>query len=444
MSSSVATYDDVVQAARRMRGRLHKTQVAESLALNNLCGARVLVKCEALQRTGTFKFRGALNRILRLSAAEREAGVVAFSSGNFGQGLAAAAQAEHVQCIIVMPGDAPENKQARARSYGATVVLSDILRNENREITAARLAEKISREHNMTLVHPFEDRDVVAGQGTCAMELIDYCEENGIQDLDSFFVCIGGGGLSSGCCLALANRMSGCKRYIVEPELYNDTAMSLSAGKRCHVVGNPKSICDALQAAAPGVNTFPILKEYVTKALTVTDEEVRYAMRIAFETLQLVLEPSGAVPLAAVLASKIPVAGKTIAVVASGGNIDLVKFAKILGCPSISEEGLNKTATTGNFDWTGFSFTSDSKLSRPLLAIHCHGGMLGCKYFDISTFDAANDVAALVSGVSCPEDMLEAKIVSVSKAAISMGIVVGMKGREALRLMKDCRTNSKL
>jgi cysteine synthase len=205
-----------------------------------------------------------------------------------------------------MPGDAPVNKQVRCRSYGARVVLSDVVEGENREVTAARLAESLSREHGFTLLHPFEDHDVIAGQGTVAVELAEQATADlGVTHVDAFFVCAGGGGLAAGCCLALEESMPECKRYAVEPEAYDDHARSFAAGERLSVTGNPYSICDALQAASPGANTFPITSRLLTGVLTVSDDEVRHAMRVAFECLQLVLEPSGAVPLAAVLARKV-------------------------------------------------------------------------------------------------------------------------------------------
>ena len=266
------------------------------------------MKAECLQKTGTFKIRGALNRVLCLSAAEQAAGVVAFSSGNFGQGLAAAASSAGVSCTIVMPGDAPLNKQARARSYGATVVKSEIIDGENREITAARLAAQIAKAEGRTLLHPFEDYEVIAGQGTTALELVQHCAANSIPTLDSFLVGHGGGGLTAGCCLALDKLMPACSLYAVEPEAYDDLARSHAASpqQRLEVKGNPVSICDALQAAAPGENTFPITSKLLTGVLTVSDEEVRYAMRVAFEMLQLVLEPSGAISLAAVYVKRSP------------------------------------------------------------------------------------------------------------------------------------------
>jgi len=438
------SFEDVVAAHERMQGKLHTTQVLESLALNNMCGGRVLVKAEALQKTGTFKIRGALNRVLCLTAEEKAAGVVAFSSGNFGQGLAAAATSAGVSSTIVMPGDAPANKQARARSYGAKVVLSEIIEGENREITAARLAEKIAKEEGRTLLHPFEDYDVIAGQGTAALELAQYCAEIGVETLDDFLVCTGGGGLTAGCVTVLSKLMPSCRLYSVEPEAYDDHARSFHApGKTIQQVeGNPVSICDALQAAAPGQNTWPINSKLLTDVLTVTDDEVRFAMRVAFETLQLVLEPSGAVSLAAVLSGKVSAVGKTIGVIASGGNLDVAKFAKVLGCPGSSGGSGGSTGEAPPvhyFDWTGFETVSVPGLTRPLVAIKTTGanGFLGCGYFSIEGMDKIGEVGATVAGVATPVSMLDAHIVGVSKAALQLGVRTGMLGRDALEIMRS-------
>lgn len=325
---------------------------------------------------------------------------------------------------------------------------------ENREITAARLAEKLSTDHGYTLLHPFEDRDVIAGQGTTAVELADQAyEQFGLHNLDAFLVCAGGGGLSAGCCLALEQRMPLCARFAVEPAAYDDHARSFASGSVCEVVGNPVSICDALQAASPGKNTWPVNKRLLTGVLTVTDDEVRYAMRVAFETLQLVLEPSGAVPLAAVLARKVPhrafarscvllnarhlqveTVGKTVAVVASGGNTDVVKFAKTLG---LSANGPVAPAPPNAFDWTGFQVTETHGLARPLLAIRClSGGCLGCGWFDMETANKVGESLAVVNGVSAPHDMLGAVVAKCSEKAIAIGINEGMLGRRALEIMR--------
>jgi len=324
------------------------------------------------------------------------------------------------------------------------VVLSEIIEGENREITAARIAEQLAKENGYTLLHPFEDYDVIAGQGTAALELIEYCHDHGIESLDAFLVQTGGGGLTAGCCLAMEKFMPTCQRFSVEPETYDDHARSFhnAEGKICPVEGNPPSICDALQAAAPGKNTWPINKRLLTDVLTVTDEEVRYAMKVAFETLQVVLEPSGAVALAAVLANKINVAGRTIGLIASGGNLDVAKFAKVMGCP----QGRRKwpmpiVAPAGSFDWTGFKVTQIQGFTKPLLAVQGAHGFLACAYFNIETANATGEAAAIVSGVSTAEDMLASSVIAVSEQAAKIGIKTGMLGSEALEKM---RSSSKL
>eukprot|EP01046_Picozoa_sp_COSAG06_P017310 COSAG06_NODE_1171_length_10418_cov_8.441216_8_plen_295_part_00 len=208
MSFKPPVFADVTAAAARLAATrsLHRTPLLESVALNLLTGARVLVKAEALQIAGSFKIRGAMNRVLCLSPEERNKGVVAFSSGNFGQGLAAACMFEKVKCTIVMPGDAPVSKEERARSYGAEVLRSEIIEGVNREVTAAELADSISDSEGATLLHPFEDFHVMAGQGTCALEILEQCEERQIGPIDALLVPTGGGGLSAGCCLAMAER----------------------------------------------------------------------------------------------------------------------------------------------------------------------------------------------------------------------------------------------
>eukprot|EP01063_Lacrimia_lanifica_P018351 TRINITY_DN25279_c0_g1_i1.p1 TRINITY_DN25279_c0_g1~~TRINITY_DN25279_c0_g1_i1.p1 ORF type:complete len:343 (+),score=125.41 TRINITY_DN25279_c0_g1_i1:70-1098(+) len=316
------TFADVDAAVGRVRGRIVRTPLLESAALNARVGGRVLVKPECLQLPGAFKVRGALNRILCLGAKEQAAGVVAFSSGNFGRGLAAASQQSKVPCTIVMPADAPEKKKAGARRYGATVVESPIEPGVNREVTAARVAEEISAKDGATLLHPFEDHDVIAGQGTCGVEI---CEDLAAAQIraDTVIIPAGGGGLSAGCNTAFKHLLPSVHSYLVEPAHYDDHARSLASGARVSVSNNaPFTICDALQAAAPGRNTLPINQSFVKGGLAVSDAEVKEAMAAAKATLGLELEPSGACALAAVLFGKVPVQGRTTVVVASGGNPD--------------------------------------------------------------------------------------------------------------------------
>lgn len=324
-------FSDVTAAAARLAGThsLHRTPLLESVALNLLTGARILVKAEALQIAGSFKIRGAMNRILCLSPEERAKGVVAFSSGNFGQGLAAACMFENVKCTIVMPGDAPVPKEERAKSYGATVVRSEIIEGVNREVTAAALAQSISTNEGATLLHPFEDFHVMAGQGTCALEIIEQCEDRQIGTIDALLIPTGGGGLAAGCCIAMAELSPDTEVFAVEPEGYDDHSQSLATGAITPLEASPASLCDSLQAVAPGEHTFPINQALLAGGLVVNDTEVSHAMAVAFEMLQLVLEPGGAAGLAAVLSGKIDLKGKTIVVIGSGGNVDLEKFGKI-------------------------------------------------------------------------------------------------------------------
>ena len=254
------SFEDVRAATERLHATksIHRTPLLESIALNQLVGGRVLVKAEALQVAGSFKIRGALNAVLCLSDEERAHGVIAFSSGNFGQGLAAACMFQDVKCTIVMPGDAPESKERRAKSYGATVVRAEIIEGINREVTAAELAVSISEREGSTLLHPFDYFDVMAGQGSCALELTEQCGERGIGALDALLIPTGGGGLAAGCCIAMAEKMPSSPVFAVEPEGYDDHALSLASGVIVPLTSNPESLCDSLQAVAPGELTFPI------------------------------------------------------------------------------------------------------------------------------------------------------------------------------------------
>lgn len=312
------TFSDVAAAASRLAAThaLHRTPLLESVALNLLTGGRILVKAEALQIAGSFKIRGAMNRVLCLSPEEREKGVVAFSSGNFGQGLAAACMFEGVKCTIVMPGDAPVSKEERAKSYGASVVRSEIVEGINREVTASEVATSISESEGATLLHPFEDFHVMTGQvttphpmaeplaasaytwlslaywthwaqGTCALEIVEQCAEREIGPIDTLLIPTGGGGLAAGCCLAMAEKSPGTAVIAVEPEGYDDHVASLAAGEITALASSPSSLCDSLQAVAPGQHTFPTNQALLSGALAVNDDEVTHAMHTAFEMLQV-------------------------------------------------------------------------------------------------------------------------------------------------------------
>ncbi len=321
---SPPTLADIRAAADRLSGVAVRTPLLESPALNARAGRRVLVKAEPLQRTGSFKFRGAYNRLSLIEPATRARGVVAFSSGNHAQGVAAAAQLMGVPAVIVMPADAPALKIANTRSYGAEVVLYDRLR-EDREAIGQKLAD----ERGLTLVRPYDDYGIMAGQGTVGLEIAEQAAERGIA-LDAAVVCCGGGGLIAGSATALTALIPGIAVFSAEPAGFHDTARSLAAGER---LANPAlggSICDALLSPTPGVLTFAINRRLLRGGLAATDAEALVAMRAAFEDLKVVAEPGGAIALATVLAGRLADACKTVAVVLSGGNVDPALFARAL------------------------------------------------------------------------------------------------------------------
>ena len=314
---------DIQAAAERIRGRAVRTPLVEARAASAATGARVFVKAEVLQRTGSFKFRGAMSRLSLLNADEKKRGVAAFSSGNHAQAIAAAACEVGTQATIVMPADAPKLKIANTRAHGAEVVLYDRFK-EDRVVIGKRLAA----ERNLTLVPPFDDYRVMAGQGTIGLEIMDDARANGLS-FDAVLVPCSGGGLTAGVATALAELSPKTQVYAVEPEKFDDTARSLAAGERIANTGTTLSICDALMTERPGELTFPIVKRHV-RALTVTDDEVLRAMRHTFFELKLVAEPGGAAAFAALLSKKLDPAGKTVAVVLSGGNVDVEMFDRAL------------------------------------------------------------------------------------------------------------------
>lgn len=292
-----------------------RTPLLESPLLNEHVGGRLLVKAEVLQRTGSFKFRGAYNRMTHLNAAERKRGVVAFSSGNHAQGVAAAARMLGVSAVIVMPSDAPLTKIADTDAWGAKVVLYDRAR-ENRETIAAAIADAEGR----VMIRPFDDPLVIAGQGTIGLELVEQAEAMS-GDLDVVLVPCSGGGLCAGIATTLAARSPHTRVFAVEPEGFDDTKRSLETGAPVTVEGG-RTICDALTVNRPGALTFGINVRLLAGGLCVSDSAVARAMAIAFAHFKLVVEPGGAVALAAALSHAIDVRGKTVAVICSGGNVD--------------------------------------------------------------------------------------------------------------------------
>ena len=313
-------FPEIVAAAERLQGVCHRTPVVRSRTLDARCGSSVFVKCENLQRMGAFKFRGAYNFLDSLTPQERKAGVVAFSSGNHAQGVALAARILDIPATIVMPSDAPAVKLDATREYGAQVVLYERERSHREEIAGG-----IAADLGATLVPPFDDPRIIAGAGTTALELLT---DTGA--LDAIVVPTGGGGLISGAALAAHGIDPAISIYGVEPENGDDFARSLARGERV-TVSVPKTIADGLQTTSPGELTFRIAQKRVRRVVTVSDDELRDAMRLLFERMKLVVEPSGAAAIAALLQRRFPeLAGKRVGAVISGGNIDSSRYAQLL------------------------------------------------------------------------------------------------------------------
>lgn len=317
-------FDDVKAAAARISGHARRTPLLAGTPLDERTGGRILLKLETLQHTGSFKFRGAYNRLVQLDDDERRAGVVAFSSGNHAQGVAAAARLLGIPATIVMPADAPRTKMRNTLALGARVVEYD-RRRESREEIAARIA----REEGRVLVPSFDDPRIIAGQGTVGLEIAEQARDLG-HVLDDVVVCCSGGGLLAGAALAIEALSPGTRTWSAEPAGFDDHRRSFAAGER---LGNPpgaQSICDALLAPMPGELTFAINRRLVAGGFAVTDDEVREAIAYALHVLKLVVEPGGAVALASILSGKLDARGRTVAIVLSGGNIDDAMLATIL------------------------------------------------------------------------------------------------------------------
>ena len=320
MTNRLPSYEGVLDAARQIEGVAVRTPLLESPALNAVVGGRVLMKAETLQRAGAFKFRGAYNRISRLNAEERRRGVVAFSSGTHAQGVAAAAALAGTPAIIVMPSDSPRVKVEGVIGFGGEVRTYDRW-TESREAIGAAIAA----ERGAILVPPFDDPFVIEGQGTTALEMLDQAD----APFDQLLCGASGGGLLAGINLVLAERSPDTQVFVVEPEAFDDTARSLAAGERVGHPQGPPSICDALMAPMPGELTWPINRR-LAGALTVSDAEAAEAMRFAFRHLKLVIEPGGAVSLAALLSGKAKARDRVTGIVLSGGNVDPALYAEII------------------------------------------------------------------------------------------------------------------
>jgi threonine dehydratase len=318
------TASDIEAAAKRLAGIAVRTPLINAPVLDEVIGARVFLKAETLQRTGSFKFRGAYNKISSIPTDRRSAGVVAYSSGNHAQGVAAAARLLGMRATIVMPADAPRPKRERTLALGAEVVLYD----RNTEDRAA-IAKKIVAERGATLVPPYDDPLIIAGQGTIGAEIV---EDLARLSLKPEIVIVGasGGGLAAGISLGVKSKVPSAKFYAVEPEGFDDTLRSFASGKREANARMSGSICDALLSNTPGELTFPITRELIGQGTTVTDDEVGNAVRYAFHELKLVVEPGGVIGLAALLAGKIAVKGKVVVAILSGANVDPELFGRLI------------------------------------------------------------------------------------------------------------------
>ncbi len=318
------TSADVEAAAKRIAGVAVRTPLVNFAVLDAAVGARVFLKCETLQRTGSFKFRGAYNKLSQIPEHKRAAGVVAYSSGNHAQGVAAAAKLLGMRATIVMPSDAPKPKRERTAALGAEVVLYD----RDTEDRAA-IAHKIASERGATIVPPYDDPMIIAGQGTIGREIIEDLAALGLKP-DIFVIGASGGGLAAGTSLAMKAMVPGVKIYTAEPEGFDDTARSFKSGKRESNAKLSGTICDALMTQIPGEVTWPITSKLIGDGVSASDAEVGRAVAFAYRELKLVVEPGGAIGLAALLAGKVAVKDKIVVAVLSGGNVDTDLFNKLI------------------------------------------------------------------------------------------------------------------
>lgn len=313
------TFSDVQAAAQRLRGVAHVTPVLRSTTLDQRHHAQFSFKCENLQRMGAFKFRGAFNALSRFDAGQRQAGVITFSSGNHAQAIALSARLLGMPAVIVMPLDAPQAKLSATRAYGAEVVLYDRFTQDREELT-----RKLSAERGLTLIPPYDHPDVIAGQGTAAMELFEQ-----VGELDLLLVPLGGGGLLAGSALAAHAMFPACRVYGVEPEAGNDGQQSLRAGRIVRI-DTPKTIADGAQTQHLGEYTFDVIKNHVADVLTATDQELIESMKFLAERMKMVVEPTGCLGLAAACHGKVPLQGQRVGILLSGGNVDLHRLAQWL------------------------------------------------------------------------------------------------------------------
>lgn len=319
LPNPLPTFDDVLAAAARLQGHAHHTPVLQSRTLNAQLDAQVFIKCENFQRMGAFKFRGGFNALSRFNPAQRRAGVVAYSSGNHAQAVALSAQILGIPATLVMPHDASPAKLAATRGYGAQVVGYNRYTED-----ALALAQGMASTHGLTFIPPFDHPDVLCGQGTAALELFQE-----VGELDTLFVCLGGGGLLSGSALAAQALSPACQVIGVEPEAGNDVQQSLQQGQRVRIA-TPVTIADGAQTPMVGEITFEIIRRLVHAVHTVTDAQLIEAMRFYAERMKMVVEPTGCLSLAAALQAAAQLQGQRVGIVVSGGNVDLLRFAQLL------------------------------------------------------------------------------------------------------------------
>ncbi len=304
-------YADVESAAKRLTGKAFKTPVLTSATFNKRTNAQVFFKCENFQRTGSFKFRGASNALMQLSEAEKQNGVLTFSSGNHAQAIALAALLLQIPATVVMPTDAPKVKQEATRDYGAEIILYDQTVVSREELTA-----QIGQERHLTIIPPYDDARVIAGQGTAALELIEE-----VGELDLLLVCCGGGGLLSGCAIATKTLSPKCKIIGVEPEQADDAARSFRT-KILQTVTNPDTIADGARTPSLGKLTFPLVLHYVDDMVTVSEEAIRSTMSFMWERMKIVVEPTGVLAAAALFDGVVKAENARVGVIVSGGNVD--------------------------------------------------------------------------------------------------------------------------
>lgn len=316
---STLQYSDIEAAAGRIAGVAHRTPVLTSRTADALAGAQLFFKCENFQRMGAFKFRGAYNAIMRFTDAQRARGVLTYSSGNHAQAIALSASLVGIKATIIMPHDAPALKVQATKGYGGEVILYDRYK-ENREEIGRRLAE----ERGMTLIPPYDHPDVICGQGTAAKELIDE-----VGPLDVLLVCLGGGGLLAGSALAAKHLSPSCQVIGVEPELGNDGQQSLRQGKIVHI-GVPDTIADGAKVTHVGEHNFAVMQRLVDDIITVSDAQLISTMKFLAERMKMVVEPTGCLAAAAAMQQALPLQGKRVGVLISGGNVDLAAFSQFI------------------------------------------------------------------------------------------------------------------